>query len=152
MSSKTVIASFGFTYVFGCCPLRWLSHRSGRQPKTYVKPEAAITVFELMMMDGVSPETCWAIKKHWNNKFYYTVASCCFFLWDLYYCARIHEHQLQKNYPCFLLTILQIFCCYHCSFSCLALWRIEFVTISRLANIFFFPVLCVDNTHSSSVD
>jgi len=36
----------------------WLSHRSGRQPKTYVKPEAAITVFELLMMGGVSPETC----------------------------------------------------------------------------------------------
>jgi len=35
------------------------SHRSGnRQPKTYVKPEAAITVFELLMMGGVSPETC----------------------------------------------------------------------------------------------
>ena len=34
--------------------------------------------------DGVSPETCWAIKKHWNNKFYYTVASCWFFLWVLY--------------------------------------------------------------------
>jgi len=34
-------------------------------------------------MGGVSPETCWAIKKHWNNKFYYTVASCWFFLWDL---------------------------------------------------------------------
>jgi hypothetical protein len=31
-----------------------LSHRSGnRQPKTYVKPEAAITVFELLMMGGV---------------------------------------------------------------------------------------------------
>jgi len=40
-----------------------LNHRSGRQPKTYVKPEAAITVFELLMMGGVSPETCWAIKK-----------------------------------------------------------------------------------------
>jgi hypothetical protein len=39
-------------------PLRWLYHRSGRQPKTYVKPEAAITVFELLMMGGVSPETC----------------------------------------------------------------------------------------------
>ena len=24
----------------------------------YVKPEAAITVFELLMMGGVSPETC----------------------------------------------------------------------------------------------
>ena len=27
--------------------------------------------------------TCWAIKKHRNNKFYYTVASCWFFLRDL---------------------------------------------------------------------
>jgi hypothetical protein len=26
--------------------------------KTFVKPEAAITVFELLMMSGVSPETC----------------------------------------------------------------------------------------------
>jgi hypothetical protein len=25
------------------------------QPKTYVKPEAAITVFEFLMMGGVSP-------------------------------------------------------------------------------------------------
>jgi hypothetical protein len=34
-------------------------HRSGnRQPKTYVKPEAAIKVFELLMMGGMSPETC----------------------------------------------------------------------------------------------
>jgi hypothetical protein len=31
-------------------------HRSDRQPKTYVKPEAAITVFELLMMGGLSPE------------------------------------------------------------------------------------------------
>ena len=86
---------------------------SCRQPQTYVKPEAAITVFELLMMGGVSPETCWAInpsnaelnpfchllallgahhilhlskvrvKKLWNNKFYYTFASCWFFLYDL---------------------------------------------------------------------
>jgi len=42
---------------------------SGRQTQTYVKPEAAITVFELLMTSGVSLETCWAINKHWNNKF-----------------------------------------------------------------------------------
>jgi len=30
----------------------------GRQPQTYVKPEAANTVFELLMMSGVSLETC----------------------------------------------------------------------------------------------
>ena len=68
---------------------------SERQPatKNVCKPEAAITVSELVMMSGVSPETCWAIKIHWNNKFYYTVASGWFFLWDLYYDARIREHQ-----------------------------------------------------------
>jgi hypothetical protein len=66
---KTVIAASGFTYDFGCWPLRWLRHLSGQQPKTYVKPGAAITVFELLMMGGVSPETRYAIKKHWNNKF-----------------------------------------------------------------------------------
>jgi hypothetical protein len=31
---------------------------SGRKPQTYVKPEAAIAVFELLMMSGVSLETC----------------------------------------------------------------------------------------------
>jgi hypothetical protein len=40
-------------------PLQWLTYRSGnRQPKTYVKPEAAIAVFELLMMGDMSPETC----------------------------------------------------------------------------------------------
>jgi hypothetical protein len=46
----------------------------------YAKPEAAITVFEPLMMGGMSPETRWEIKKHWNNKFYYKVASCWFFI------------------------------------------------------------------------
>jgi len=63
---------------------------------TYVKPKAAITVFELLMMGGVSPETRWAIKKHWNNKFYYTVASCWLFLRVLYYDARIHERHVYQ--------------------------------------------------------
>jgi hypothetical protein len=56
------------------------SHCSGWQTKTYVKPEPAITVFELLMMGGMSPETCRAIKKQWNNKIYYSVAFCWFFL------------------------------------------------------------------------
>ena len=79
---KTALTASGFPHVGGCWPMRWLSHRIGRQPKTYVKPEAANKVFELLMMGGVSPETCWAIKKHWNKKFYYTVASWWLFLWD----------------------------------------------------------------------
>jgi len=35
-----------------------LNHDSRLQPQTYVKPEAAITAFELLMMSGVSLETC----------------------------------------------------------------------------------------------
>jgi hypothetical protein len=75
------------------CFARHINHHSGNlQAKTYVKPEAAITVFELLMMGGVSPETCWANKKHWNNTFYYTVASCWFFLWDLIlYCSLVQS-------------------------------------------------------------
>jgi hypothetical protein len=34
-----------------------LSLESCQQPQTYVKPQAAITVFELLMMSGVSLET-----------------------------------------------------------------------------------------------
>jgi hypothetical protein len=42
-----------------CSTSTLLGHHSGiRQPKTYVKPEAAITVFELLMMGGVTLETC----------------------------------------------------------------------------------------------
>ena len=52
-SSKTVIAAFGFTYVCGCRQSP-LIHDSCRQPQRYVKPEASITVFELLMMSGVS--------------------------------------------------------------------------------------------------
>jgi hypothetical protein len=57
-SSKTVIAFSGFTCGFGCLQLGWLSHRNGQQPTTYVKPEAAIALFELLVMGGVSLETC----------------------------------------------------------------------------------------------
>jgi len=35
-----------------------LGHRGGWQPKTYVKSDAAITVFELLMIGDMSPETC----------------------------------------------------------------------------------------------
>jgi hypothetical protein len=53
------------------------------------------------MMGGVSPETYLAIKKYWNNKFYYTVASCWFFLWVSYtgFCAVV---QFLKNCRNFL--------------------------------------------------
>jgi len=49
------------------------------------------------MMGGVSPETCWAIKKHWNNKFYYTVASSWFFLWILVQYTFTHKQYTERH-------------------------------------------------------
>jgi len=67
------------------------------------------------MMGGVSPETCWAIKKQWNNKFYYTVASCWLFPYDLYYDKRIHEHQELRYFRYFYMLVVTstIRPCYH---------------------------------------
>jgi len=50
--------------------------------------------FRLVIMGGVSPETCWASYKYGKIKFWYIVASCWIFLYELYYDARIHEHQI----------------------------------------------------------
>jgi hypothetical protein len=41
--------------------------------------------FRLLMMGDVSPETCWASYKYWIIKFWYIVASCLIFLYELYY-------------------------------------------------------------------
>jgi hypothetical protein len=53
-SPETSVTSYQRTQI-----LRSLAEPSQRPAtKSYVKPEAAITVFELLMMGGVSPETC----------------------------------------------------------------------------------------------
>jgi len=54
--------------------------------------------FRLLMMGGVSPESCWASYKYGIIKCWYIVASCCIFIYEFYYDARIHEHQLCTEY------------------------------------------------------
>jgi len=41
--------------------------------------------FRLLMMGGVSSETCWALYKYGIIKFWYIVAYCWIFLYELYY-------------------------------------------------------------------
>jgi hypothetical protein len=55
-SSKTVITASGFTYVLHSYVITASGFTHVLQ--TYVKPEAVITVFELLMISGVSLETC----------------------------------------------------------------------------------------------
>jgi hypothetical protein len=51
----------------------------GRSPHAYVNQRMKI-LLELLMMRGVSLETCWACNERWNNKFCYKVESCWLFL------------------------------------------------------------------------
>jgi len=55
-SSRSVIAASGFTYVAVMAEFELSSHSA--MTATYIKPEAAITLLELLMMSGVSLETC----------------------------------------------------------------------------------------------
>jgi hypothetical protein len=48
-----------YSFPLRCLTLRNILHEiSCLQPQTYVIPEAAITVYELLMMSGMSLETC----------------------------------------------------------------------------------------------
>jgi hypothetical protein len=92
---KNYNCSLWFYIWFGCRPLQWPSQRLATQ--IVCKTRAFSYSFKLLIMGDVSPETYWAIKKSWFNNFYYTVASCWFFLWYLFYDARIHEYQVYSN-------------------------------------------------------
>ena len=73
---------------------------------------------ELLMMGGVSPATCWAITKHWNNKFYPKVASCWFFLWDLLYDCKKKLCLCERQFCVLCCTdekLLPAFKIYSCS-------------------------------------
>jgi len=64
-----------------------------QKPSTYENPEAASAVLGSWWWALFHPDRCWASYKYEIKKFWYFVASCLIFLYELYYDARIHEHQ-----------------------------------------------------------
>ena len=81
-SSMTAVAASGFTFVswwvrgvFVVGPARQQTQNIYHHD-TRVKPEAATAVIELLMMDGKTPETCWAVNKRQDNK----QENCCIWL------------------------------------------------------------------------
>jgi len=81
----------------------------------------------------VSLKTCRAIKKHWNNNFYYTVASCWLFLYDFYYDEQIHEHQVQKFVYLFVCLFVHPFS--HTGNTGHASYRLQFIYSNITHNI-----------------
>jgi len=77
---KTALEASGFSYVEGCWTCRWWTLSGSAR--------GCQCSFRLLMMGGVSPETCWPSYKYGIIKFWYIVASCCIFLHELYNCLQ----------------------------------------------------------------
>jgi len=76
----SVIAASGLpTHVVTGRSQVWVGTDYGRSPHAYVNQRLQIQL-ELLMMNGMLLETCWAFNEQWNNKFYYKVATCWLFL------------------------------------------------------------------------
>jgi hypothetical protein len=67
----------------------------GYHHDTKVKPEAATTVAELLMMGGRTPETCWAVNKCQDNK----MKNC--WIWLVIYLNCTMMHGLTNLKKCF---------------------------------------------------
>jgi len=76
-----------FWYIVASC---WIFIRAWQRPPT-TRPTAFHVwktrgyqcSFRLLMVGGLSPETCWALYKYGIIKFWYEVTSCWIFLYEL---------------------------------------------------------------------
>jgi len=66
---------------------------------TKVKPEPATAVIELLMMDGRTPKTFWAVNKRQDNK----LENCCIWLVIYLNCTTMHG---LTNLKCRLCTVM----------------------------------------------
>jgi len=82
-----------------CQAVAWQRPPTTRPTTSHVwKTRGCQCSFRVLMMNGVSPETCWASYKYGIVKFWYSVVYCWIFLSELYYDARIHEHQVSGHW------------------------------------------------------
>jgi len=69
-----------------CEQCAWQRPPTTRPTTFYVwKTRGCQCSFRLLMMSGVSPETCWASYKYGIIKFWYIVASCWIFVYETAY-------------------------------------------------------------------
>ena len=85
--SKTALAASGFSewWTLSGTYCAW-QRPSATRPATFHvwKTRGYQCSFRLLMMGGVSPETCWALYKYGIIKFWYIFASCWIFLYKLH--------------------------------------------------------------------
>jgi hypothetical protein len=119
--------------------------------------------FRLLMMGGVLPETCWASYKYEIMKFWYIVASCWIFLYDIYYprtsrrmAALLDKQDRHCTYNVTLLDKQDRHCTYnvtlldkqdrHCTYNVtLRRPRITIVTVESSQYYIFWVCACSRN-------
>jgi hypothetical protein len=74
---------------------RCQTHCAWQRPTTFHiwKTRGCQCSFRILMMGGVSPETCWASYKYGIIKVWYIVSTCWICICELCYDARIHKHK-----------------------------------------------------------
>ena len=93
---KTALAASSFAYVEGWWTCGWWTLSGSAvvgHPTTFhvCKTRGYFCSFSLLIMGGVSPETCWASFQIRSNKFWYTVASC----W-VFHCKNCSSMRIQR--------------------------------------------------------
>jgi hypothetical protein len=107
-SSMTAVAASGFTSVSwwqSCCvPARPRTQHDCHHD-TKVKPEAATSLIELLMMGGKMPETCWDVNERQHNK----LENCC--IWFVIYlnCTMMHGLTNVKSKALFVTRQVRCF-------------------------------------------
>jgi hypothetical protein len=107
--TKTALTASGFSYVEGCWTLSgaycvWQRPTTTRLTTFYVwKTRGCQCSFSLLMMGGVSPETCWASYKYEIIKFYALLHLVGFFLYE-YFTASFVLSRFPKFTGCSRFT------------------------------------------------
>jgi hypothetical protein len=88
-SSEAALAASGFSYVWGCWTCRWWTLSGTRPTTSHVwKTRGCQCSFRLLIMGGVSPETCWASYKYGIIKiFIHFCILLDFSLWIVLWCT-----------------------------------------------------------------
>jgi hypothetical protein len=109
---------------------------------------------DLLMMSGVTLETCLAFNERWNNKFCYKVASCWLFLQNhttMHGSMNINPLSPELNPICYLLALLA----HH--FLHISRIRVKLLTLRLLMSYIYIyiyiygaPILVVSRSHTTT--
>jgi hypothetical protein len=97
-------------------------------------------------MGDVSSETCWALHKQWNNKCWYTVASCWLFLyelfrnWSAYFTALWIFHHWRWWQHILSQTLVYIYRVFNLKVDCILIWVIYLL---RFTTCYITQLTCI---------